>query len=196
MIRLSAVLGVSAALFLNAASVWAGDQKQVPKVDPNKLFEKLDANKDGKISKEEFKKITELGQGKLKDRAELLDKVFARLDANGDGSLSPEEFGKFGAAVKRFAAGAEQAPGGLLAAAKDPEATFKRLDADKDGKLSKDEFKKLIEEAKLPKLKERQDQIFTRLDADGNGSLSLGEFKKLGELAQKLGQKIKKGDKK
>src|SRR5947207_678054 len=72
--------------------------------DPEKIFEFLDADKDGKLTKEEFKKITEklaeLGQGKLKDKPELLEKIgerlFEKLDADKDGTISKEEFKKFG----------------------------------------------------------------------------------------------------
>jgi EF hand len=62
-----------------------------------KLFEKMDADGDGKVSKEEFKKLSEnAGQGK---HGEFSDRVFDRLDANSDGYLSKEEFKKFGSGL-------------------------------------------------------------------------------------------------
>jgi len=61
------------------------------------MFKRLDADSDGKVSKDEFKKLADAGPGgKLKDNPELLDRIFSRLDANGDGSISAEEFKKFG----------------------------------------------------------------------------------------------------
>lgn len=60
------------------------------------MFKRLDADSDGKVSKDEFKKLADLGPGgKLKEKPELLDRIFNRLDANGDGSISAEEFKKF-----------------------------------------------------------------------------------------------------
>ena len=43
------------------------------------IFKKLDTNNDGKLSKDEFKKLGELGQGRLKDKPEVLDKLFDKL---------------------------------------------------------------------------------------------------------------------
>src|SRR6266404_3172707 len=59
-------------------------------------FKKMDANGDGKITLEEFKKAVESRpQGKLKDNPEMAAKVFERMDANGDGFVTLDEFKKF-----------------------------------------------------------------------------------------------------
>jgi Ca2+-binding EF-hand superfamily protein len=82
----------------------AAEDPAAPKVDPEKLskvFEKLDANADGKLSKDEFKGLADLGQGKLKDKPEVIAKLFERLDANKDGSLTLDEFKKLGELKKR-----------------------------------------------------------------------------------------------
>jgi len=48
-------------------------------------FATMDANKDGKVTKEEFTKT-------LPEQAQAMaDQIFARRDANGDGTLSKEE---------------------------------------------------------------------------------------------------------
>jgi hypothetical protein len=58
-------------------------------------FKRMDANGDGKISLDEFKKAAEgRAQGKLKDNPEMAKKIFERMDANGDGFVSLEEFKK------------------------------------------------------------------------------------------------------
>lgn len=197
MLRLTTVLSVTA-LLLAAAASQAQDAKQTPKLDPDKVFAKLDANSDGKVTKEEFKKLSEIGQGQLKGRAELLDKVFDKLDANANGALSKDEFTKFGALAKRLAGGVAAKPQTGIAALKDTNAAFKKLDADKDSKLTKDEFTKLADQLDLPLLKNRPElleKIFGRLDADGNGTLTAEEFKQLSELSQKLAGRIMKGDK-
>src|SRR5262249_42065827 len=54
-----------------------GGGPQAAKGDPRAFFDRLDANKDGKLSRDEL--------------PEQLRANFDRLDANTDGSISPEE---------------------------------------------------------------------------------------------------------
>jgi len=84
--------------------------KLAGKVDKAKMFETMDADKDGKISKDEFKTAMEKMAEKIKERAgdkagkgggkagDLMEKVaqkaFEKMDANSDGSISKEEFEK------------------------------------------------------------------------------------------------------
>ncbi|MBW7912166.1 MAG: EF-hand domain-containing protein [Taibaiella sp.] len=51
-------------------------------IDPDKVFEKLDTDKDGKINKEEVEKA---------DRPRLKEN-FSKIDADSDGFISKEEF--------------------------------------------------------------------------------------------------------
>jgi Ca2+-binding EF-hand superfamily protein len=60
---------------------------------PEDRFKKMDANSDGKLSKDEFK-------AKAKDAAKA-DKAFARLDKNKDDSLTLEEVKNAGAKKKK-----------------------------------------------------------------------------------------------
>jgi Ca2+-binding EF-hand superfamily protein len=56
----------------------------------------MDANGDGKVSKDEFKSfLAKNGPRFLRDKTELLDKAFDRADADGDGFLSPDELKSF-----------------------------------------------------------------------------------------------------
>jgi Ca2+-binding EF-hand superfamily protein len=94
----------------------------VGKGDPREFFNRLDANKDGKLSLDELPPF-------LKDN-------FARLDANNDGGVSQEEFaqaGRFGRPPGAPAAGNAADRGQL-------EALFDRTDANSDGRLTKDEI--------------------------------------------------------
>jgi hypothetical protein len=75
---LIAAISLAGATISNAAE---GAKK--PK-DPKVAFEKLDTDKNGSISKEEF-------SAKAKDAAKA-DKAFDKKDTNKDGSLSLEEF--------------------------------------------------------------------------------------------------------
>src|SRR5262249_13641699 len=60
------------------------------------IFKRLDANGDGKVTKEEIKKAAEnRGNGQF-NITEMLDKLFDKLDTDKDGALSAAEFKKFG----------------------------------------------------------------------------------------------------
>jgi hypothetical protein len=120
------VAAAAAAVLALAGGVRADDPKKddpkparpggggaLAKLLPELLFKKLDADGDGKLTKDEFKKlgdmIGQLGQGKLKDNPELMDKIldrmFDRLDADGDGKISEEEFKKFGEGLGQLGGG-------------------------------------------------------------------------------------------
>jgi Ca2+-binding EF-hand superfamily protein len=91
--------------------------------NPREFFARWDANKDGKLSKDEL--------------PPPMQENFARLDANGDGFVSEDEFG-------RGARGFGQRPPGAPGAGTDPspqeiEGLFDRTDSNSDGKLTKDE---------------------------------------------------------
>jgi Ca2+-binding EF-hand superfamily protein len=94
-------------------------------LNPREVFSRLDANKDGKLSKDE------LPPG--------LQERFARLDTNGDGALNEEEFSK-AAGVGQRPPGAPPAPGAAnQPSPRELEALFDRTDANSDGKVTKDE---------------------------------------------------------
>jgi Ca2+-binding EF-hand superfamily protein len=91
---------------LAVTGVEAQDGKKLKgKLDKGQAFDKLDANADGKLSKEEFKAgfdklkvlMAEKGGDKAKKLAEKMDadKTFEKMDANKDGSISKSEYEKF-----------------------------------------------------------------------------------------------------
>lgn len=72
-------------LILGAAVTQAADKPKA-KPDPAKVFARKDADGDGSLTVEEFKKG-------LKEKAlERADKRFGKLDTDGDGKLSLAEF--------------------------------------------------------------------------------------------------------
>src|ERR1700722_20781743 len=71
----------------------AQDEKARPKYDPAVLFKRLDTNGDGKLTKAEFMKLTQLSPA-LKDKPEAAAALFEALDTNKDGFLSLDEFKK------------------------------------------------------------------------------------------------------
>jgi Ca2+-binding EF-hand superfamily protein len=106
------------------------------KGDPREFFKQLDANKDGKITKDEMPE-------RMRDN-------FARMDANGDGSVSAEEFAQIGRQFGGKAPPGAPQPGGAppqgrpnaggAMSRSDVEALFDRTDSNSDGKLTKDEI--------------------------------------------------------
>ena len=85
-----------------------------------KVFNRMDANQDGKVTKEEF--MTFYMEYARKAR----EARFNRLDTNGDGKISRKEF----MAVR------------IKEAEKIGQFRFKRIDANKDGVITKEELKK------------------------------------------------------
>jgi len=125
-------------------------------------FDKVDANKDGRITADEmqaagrdraskhFAKKDKNGDGKLTrdEVAHMPDQVFARIDANHDGALAPDEL-----------AAAHQGHGDRGA------KFFEHLDTNHDGVVSKDEALA------------GADQRFSKMDANGDGVVTKDEVK-------------------
>jgi Ca2+-binding EF-hand superfamily protein len=80
------------------------------------MFERLDADNDGKITK------AEMSAGR--------ERMFKRLDRNGDGVIDENEIEKARQAIEDRAAGAEARLSGQ----------WRRMDRDRDGKVSVAEF--------------------------------------------------------
>ena len=96
--KLSGVALVIGVLVFSSGGSFADppEEKATPKHgSPEVVFKRIDTNKDGKLSKDEFKAfIDAASKGKFKDRPELIDRLFNRLDTNGDGFLTLSEFKK------------------------------------------------------------------------------------------------------
>lgn len=73
-----------AILAISAVTSFGADAPKKPKLTPEEMFAKRDADKDGKVSKEEFLKGA-------KDAAKA-EATFTKKDKDKDGSLSKEEF--------------------------------------------------------------------------------------------------------
>jgi hypothetical protein len=100
------ILASLASVTLALGSAWADNKAGAAKPGAGKrpgkgdmaemAFKKMDANGDGKVTQEEFKKMAEQRPGgKLKDKPEAMSKIFERMDENGDGYVTLEEFKKF-----------------------------------------------------------------------------------------------------
>ena len=108
------------------------------------LVKFLDADKDGKVTREEFAKMVTL---------------FDLLDANHDGSLSQDEMNNFFRAVNDAQTqAANQATGGV-----DVNNLFANNDKNKDGKLTPDE---ITNEKLFKRLDLNKDGVVTRDEAE------------------------------
>lgn len=116
------LFALAALLALTGASL-AADEKGSPRdklkgkggaATLEKMFDKIDADGDGKITKEEFVKFLE-ERAKEKGRGDRIGmfagRIFDRLDGNKDGKLTKEEFAKFRDVIGKLRGGAGGAGG-------------------------------------------------------------------------------------
>lgn len=118
-ITLATVIAVSF-----TATAMAGDgkyKKHKNKMRSDHMIEKMDTDKDGAVSTDEFKA----------HRAE----IFSAADSNGDGSLSGDEFAAMAKAMQEKREEAMK-----MAREKKRQNHFNKMDADGDGKISQAEF--------------------------------------------------------
>jgi hypothetical protein len=91
--RLVAILTLIAALAVSLGPAAAGDKPGKQGKDIDAIFHKLDTNKDGKLSKDEFLKIAERFRDKEKARVQL-GQTYDKLDPQRRG-LSQGQFRMF-----------------------------------------------------------------------------------------------------
>ncbi|HVK13974.1 MAG TPA: c-type cytochrome domain-containing protein, partial [Gemmataceae bacterium] len=88
-----ALVALLAALVLAGGADLTAQEKARPFVDPDRAFTLGDADKDGKLSRDEFEKLMSTAPA-FREKAKAIDFLFARLDADKDGKLTPDEFKK------------------------------------------------------------------------------------------------------
>lgn len=102
-----------ATIFASGANASIVDPKLKAKagsaIQHGEIFKKLDANSDGKISLDEFKKLHDVMPKAKKEKSAGsqkvdLEKVFKHLDKNSDGFISKAEFEEFGKKAKEAVA--------------------------------------------------------------------------------------------
>jgi calcium-dependent protein kinase len=143
--------------------------------DAVKLFNKIDKNGDGKISKEElfnglqsYKK--DLSLEELKDQ---IDTIFNNIDTDHNGYLEYEEFVRAAIDKSNFLS------------VNFLQFAFNYFDKDRNGEISYDEVKnKFYKNSKNknnPKAQEQLQRAFNEIDINGDGKLSFNEFAKMME---------------
>ena len=138
-----------AALVMGGAAAYAGGKMGhgVHGMRAMMSFEEIDANGDGKITKDEIAAMGEM--------------QFGKADTDGDGFLSVEEMNA--RALEMAKARIEARSARML----------ERMDADKDGKLSMEEMQAMKNKGPRGKMMGR---MFDRVDADEDGAISRDEF--------------------
>jgi hypothetical protein len=146
-----------------------------------KMFARLDANRDGFITKAELDAVEAQRAAKVKQqmekRAQNFDpaKIFARLDANHDGKITQAEAE---AAREAHAQGKNGQPAKAHAAA--TSALFARGDGNKDGVITRAEFDAMANQvhARMEKAGLHSgggDRMFAMADLNKDGKVSLAE---------------------
>jgi hypothetical protein len=141
-----AILGLFALLLVaSLAPADEPEKKGLARLDGARLaaflFKKMDADGNGKVTKEEFRKFFEnRPDGKLKDKPEVIDKLFEKLDVKGNGYLTIDEFRKFAELLKaRLADGKLGGPGKKDPADDKKDTKDEKKDSKDDKKDSKDD---------------------------------------------------------
>ncbi len=160
---ISGVSGYSAYSYSSAAS--SRPKPPDPAQMQEKLFQTLDSNTDGSISKEELGSAVSAAQESDSSLQIDIDELFSQLDANADSTLDSAE-------TAALLPPPPPPPGGM-----DPEALMAGADSDSDGSLSIDELGSAL--GIRTDDSERLQALFDELDSDADGSLSTSEASRL-----------------
>ncbi|KAK2657453.1 hypothetical protein Ddye_010505 [Dipteronia dyeriana] len=143
-----------------------------PKVEEMRwVFDKYDTNKDGKISKEEYKAALNLLGNKQGSIAEaVVAKSFQFVDTDGDGFIDFKEFME----MMQNNNNNMGVDGGEKKT--DIQSAFKLFDTDGDGKISAQELMQVLknigEKCNLDSCR----KMIRGVDADGDGLIDMDEF--------------------
>ena len=130
-----------------------------------KLFNQIDVNGDGKITKDEFLKGLEKKVNDKNLKSEV-DKIFNNLDMDKNGYIEYEEFVR-AAVNKEFIMDEE-----ILRFA------FRYFDKDNSGEITFNEIEEVFKDSlsKKNKVKNYLQSIIKQVDCDGDGKISFAEF--------------------
>jgi len=94
------------ALAFSAPSMAQEEKKAEKRQRPTaeQTFKRMDADGDGKLTKEEFKKYVEGNERmakRAKDNPDYIDSTFKRMDGDGDGKVTLDEYKKYSESNRR-----------------------------------------------------------------------------------------------
>ncbi|KAE8698222.1 putative DNA replication complex GINS protein SLD5 [Hibiscus syriacus] len=119
---------------------WNRPENGVPATDFRSAFEILDADRDGKISREDLKRFSAGFSNGFNDDDEMIGAMISLADLNKDGFVEYEEFERvLGGHKKKVSSGY-----GVM------EDVFKVMDKDGDGRLSHEDLKSYMDWAGFP----------------------------------------------
>ena len=129
------------------------------------MFQEIDKNRDGTISKNEFRNGTYQFFGeKTYMMDEEVDRIFDLVDLNGNGVIDYSEFISSAANVNQ------------LLSDKQLKAAFKAFDLDGSGEISYEEFEETFTAGlEIDKVELRK--VFMEFDKNGSGLINFEEFK-------------------
>ena len=139
---------------------------QIPDaINACKLFNQIDVDNDGKITKDELYKGLK-GKIKIKHLKKEINFIFGNLDMDGNGYIEYEEFVR-AAVNKQFFMSDEVI-----------QFAFKFFDKDNSGEITCDEIREVFEDSVIKKSKEdiSLQKIIEEVDANGDGIISYEEF--------------------
>jgi Ca2+-binding EF-hand superfamily protein len=144
------------------------------------LFNQIDLNGDGSVSKSELEQAVTKAGGNTK----AADALYSALDPNGSGGVSEQQFAKalpgsgfsdqmqaqmIGYQAQGWPGASSAQPGGQLA-----QNLFSQIDLNGDGAISKTELEQAV--TKAGGTKEGADALYAKLDPNGTGSVSAQQF--------------------
>lgn len=125
------------------------------------VFDKFDANKDGKISQQEYKAVLRaLGKGAMIGE---VPKIFEVADLDGDGFIDFREFME----VHRKGGGVKTM---------DIQNAFRTFDLNGDGKISAEEVLEMLRRLGERCSLEDCRRMVRAVDTDGDGMVNMDEF--------------------
>ncbi|CAA7033990.1 unnamed protein product [Microthlaspi erraticum] len=130
------------------------------------IFDRIDKNKDGKISWDEFAEGIRVFSPSTS--SEEIDKMFRELDADGNGEVDLEEFGKCLVGHDDEEEDEEEAV---------MKKAFDLYDMDGDGKISASEIHVVLKRLGEKTTMEQCIAMVRAVDADKDGFVNFEEFK-------------------
>uniref|UniRef100_A0A5B7BXI5 Putative Calcium-binding EF-hand family protein n=1 Tax=Davidia involucrata TaxID=16924 RepID=A0A5B7BXI5_DAVIN len=146
------------------------ERSSVPKVfqanmeEMKRVFSKFDINKDGKISREEYKlAVKALGLGGRGNAESEVSKAFEVIDTDGDGFIDFKEFME----VHNMGGGVKTT---------DIQSAFRVFDLDGNGKISAEELLEVLRRLGERCSLESCRKMVRGVDTDGDGLIDINEF--------------------
>ena len=147
----------------NKQSVFPTDKEEV-----KRIFNRFDANGDGKISEEELVAVLKsLGSDTSKDEVK---RIMSEIDTDSDGSISIDEFVGFCKGI----AGESEGDG-----IDDLREAFKLYDLNNNGLISATELQQILSRLGESYTVENCANMIKSADTDGDGCVDFEEFKKM-----------------